>query len=201
MNVFVDKMSAMLRFWWALVLFGLLFIGIGISVSLHVFETYYSLNTFFMVAMITIGMLELYFSWSNKALIDNWEWYFINGCIDLGIGLLLLIIPAAGMGLFHFIMPFWLIFRGISLFCIVYTTENNPVPNRYWVLGMAVIGIICGITIIWEPNVIKLPHNLMEGIAFITMGLMRITLGMHMRRFTLAHEAKMEQKCCISDSV
>ncbi len=193
MTSLVNKTNPIFHFWWVLVLFGLFFMGTGVCIARHTFETFYPLSKPFMVVMITIGLIELFFAWSIKTRINNWEWFFINGIVDLGIGLLLLLFPSLGMKLFHFILPFWLILRGLTLLCIVYTTIDQPIRCRCFLTGMAIVAILCGIFIIWEPRLFMLPNDLMEGIAFVTIGMIRITLGLYMQGYLKARSPLFEK--------
>lgn len=187
MNVFAVKKEAILQLWWIMVLFGLVLFAIGGYTLFYLSEEHFIESALFSIVMLISGLLEVLFAVRNKRVVDNWEWYFVNGVIDFLIGVLTVWMPEMNHTNFSFLMSFWLLFRGLSFFSIVFTTKIKGSPDWIWLLLIAVFAILNAVCLIVLPIAYGVSVDTMNSLTIVMFGLTRLTIGIRIRNLNVLY--------------
>lgn len=187
MNVFAVKKESILQLWWIMVLFGLLLFGMGIFSLFLLSEEHFIESLLFSFIMLASGFLEILFALSNKRVVDNWEWYLVNGLIDVLIGAIIIWMPDMEHTLFSFIMAFRLLYRGISFFSIYFTTKVRQSPYGGWLLLVAVIAILNAICLVVLPIAYHVSVDLMNSLTVMMLGIIRVAVGLRVRNLNILY--------------
>ena len=85
------------KHWYLSMFVGILFIILGIYVFTVPLETYVTLSYIFSISFLVSGILDIYFSISNRNSLSGWGWQLALGIMTLYIGIYLLANPAVSI--------------------------------------------------------------------------------------------------------
>ena len=178
---FFESLSSSVKNWWISVLIGILFIAGSIILIFNPIESYGVLAIVFAVFMFIGGILEIFFSVTNRKILPAWGWYLTLGILDLILGFFLLIYPAMSAAIIPYLLAFWLMFRGFSI--VGSSVELQQFGNRSWgwYLALGVLSVLCAIGIIFFPTAGALSVIYILAFSFLFLGVAYILLGFDQR--------------------
>ena len=101
------------KHWYLSMFVGILFIILGIYVFTVPLETYVTLSYIFSISFLVSGILDIYFSISNRNSLSGWGWQLALGIMTLFIGIYLLANPAISITTLPLYVGFVLMFHSI----------------------------------------------------------------------------------------
>lgn len=168
------------RYWWILVLRGILSIIFGIIAFMYPAPTLASLILFFGVWMLVDGIFMIGNALFNHSVINDWILEFMFGLLSLLLGAMVLSAP--GITAFVVVMyaAIWFTIRGIG--DIVYAIKlRKLIPNEALMILGGFLSVLVGFMILWNPASGALALLwLIAGYAVI-FGFMAIALGLKLR--------------------
>ncbi len=171
-----------LTYWWFPLLFGVIFILIGIWILQSPVESFEKITKIIGVIIVVSGTTQLLFSVSNRLRIPWWGLQAVNGIIDLAIGIILIIYPEILLRIITIFVGVWLIVNSVLI--IMKAAEARKKGSAYWkwevILGILLL--LLAFTFFWHPVVIGITVAIWTAMAFIMLGVFRIVLTFRLRK-------------------
>ncbi len=177
----IEELKSSVKNWWVSLVLGILFIGTALLLMFYPLAGYGALVVLFSVCMFASGILEIFFSVSNRKVLPGWGWNLTAGIIDLLLGLFLICYPLITAAVLPIILAFWIMFRGCMGIGLAMDMSKMGVKGWGWYLAFGILAIICSIAIIWQPAAGALASVYIIAFAFMFMGFVRIMLAFELR--------------------
>lgn len=177
-----EELKYEVKNWWVSLISGILLVGLGFLMIFYPMAGYAAIAIIFSITMLISGVLEVFFSVSNKNVISDWGWFLAFGILDIILGLVLLFIPGLKEAILPFILAFWLMFRGISN--IGYSIDLNRYGSKNWgwYLTIGILSILCSVGVIFFPMAGAVSVVWIISFVFLFLGLSRIMLAFDLRK-------------------
>ena len=173
-----DNLRPVTSFWWLLVLFGVVTLGVGVFFVVSPHET---LSTFTVIAGIFLlidGVLAVFASIFNKG--QGAGLLALIGVLSAIAGLVLIKKPFDTLVVFTLIVGLWFVVAGIVRFVVALTSPEGRGAN----IVTAILDLIVGIVILSWPDLGLATIAVIIGIALILRGLFFIVSGWQLRKLT-----------------
>lgn len=161
------------KYWWLMLIIGILSIICGIWVFRNPVESYFALAIYFSIMFILYGIGEIVNAFASQRY-RNWGWSLAMGIIDLVIGFLLLSNLDWAADLLPYVVGFILMFTGINFIGQSSTMQALRVSNWGWVLVGGILTLIFSFLIIFHPLFGIFNIIVWTGLAFIFGGISAI---------------------------
>ncbi len=171
------------KYWWLLLLTGLILVAVGIWVFTSPATAYLSLSFLFGASILSIGFFETVFSISARKSLKGWGWTLASGILDIVIGTYLLIYPAVTMAILPFVLGFWLLFRGFSAIGFSLEMKSYGDLNWGWFLLFAIGIIFFAFMILAVPAFGVANIIAWTGLSFIFAGVFRIIIAFRLKKW------------------
>lgn len=191
MKTIFDELKQGVKNWWISLILGILYVVAALILMFSPFSGYAALSVLFSVSMLFSGLLEISFAVSNRKTVSSWGWYLAGGIIDLILGFYLIAYPMLSMEIIPFIIAFWLMFRGFSLFGYSMDLRRYGTKDWGWYIAFGILSIICSLIILWQPAVGAIYAVYMISFAFLIIGFFRIMLAFELKNL---HKRAAEHK-------
>lgn len=172
MEITVDRRF---RHWWVFVLRGALFILLGIYVFASPASAYLALSFLFGLMILMAGIAELLHAYQDRGAASR-GWHLFVGLVDIILGLVLLNHLAASMDILRIIVGIYFLFRGLSIFSF-----RGLARGSWWVIAGAVIVLIFGLMVLFNPVFGAMTVIIWTGMAFLVTGILNVLLGLRMK--------------------
>lgn len=181
-RTFYKSIKNSIKYWWVLLIIGLLFVGLGIYSFSYPLASYAALAMIFSVSFLFSGISEIIFSIANKDEIDNWGWMLAYGIMTTIIGFLLMVNPLLSLEIFAYYVGFLVLFRSIS--GISYSIDLRNFGIQGWGFSMftSIVGVILAVILLWNPQLAGFTAVIWLGLAIITSGLFAIFTSFQLKR-------------------
>ncbi len=170
------------KYWWLLLLTGLVLVAVGIWVFTSPATAYLSLSILFGACILTSGFFETVFSISARKSLEGWGWSLAGGLLDMAIGAYLLIYPGITMAILPFVLGFWLLFRGFSAIGFSFDMKSYGDLNWGWFLLLAIGIIFFAFMILGVPAFGVANIIVWTGLSFVFAGVFRIILASNLKK-------------------
>ena len=169
-------------YWWFPLLFGIMFVLIGIWILWSPVESLESLTKIIGVIAVVSGTTQILFTSLNRQGIPKWEFQLAGGVIDLAIGVILVVDPTILLKIITIFVGIWLIVNSITL--VMRASEARQAKREVWKweLTLGVMLLITAIMFLWHPMILGITIALWTAMAFIILGLFRIILTFRLRK-------------------
>jgi uncharacterized membrane protein HdeD (DUF308 family) len=171
----ITSLDRSLRYWWVILIRGILFILLGVYMVCEPISGYAALGFLFGLFILLTGIAELLrvvgdHSSSGRA------WHLFLGLVDLVLGIVFITHIIASADVLRVVVGLYFLFRGISLL------SYSHFRGRSWplILGGA-ITLLFGLFIIFNAVFGAITIIVFTAIAFIIMGIFNVWLGLHTR--------------------
>jgi len=171
----IPSLDRSLRYWWVILIRGILFILLGIYMVCQPVSGYAALGFLFGLFILLAGVAELLrvvgdHSSSGRA------WHLFLGIIDIILGIVFVTHIIASAEVLRVIVGLYFLFRGISLL------SYSHFRSRSWPLILGgLITALFGLLIIFNAVFGAITIIIFTAIAFIIMGVFNVWLGLHLR--------------------
>jgi uncharacterized membrane protein HdeD (DUF308 family) len=173
--------SPTLKYWWFPLLFGILFLLIGIWILRSPEESLSTLTKIIGVIAIVSGTVQLVFTIGNRRGIPGFGFQLAGGLVDLIIGIILVVNPMILLKVITVFVAIWLIINGISLVMRAMQTRGEGREIWKWELIFGSVLILLAILFIWHPLILGMTIAIWTALAFIILGIFRILLTFRLR--------------------
>ena len=179
----IDTARESIKFWWLLLLLGLVFIFSGFWVLTNPVEGYVALSIVFGVLMFVSGLTELIFTMVNKDNMQNWGWQLMGALFDFLIGLILVSFPKLTMQVIPFLLAFFFMFKGFGEMSLAIDLKGKGGDVSWgWLMIFGVIAVALGLLILYRPQIGGLTVVFYTGVAFTMVGVYKVLLGLKLRK-------------------
>ncbi len=169
MNPEASKKSN-LTYWWFPLLFGIIFIMIGIWILKAPVDSLKTLTKVIGVIIVGSGTAQILFTGINRKGIPGWGFQLTGGVIDMVIGIILIVNPAILLKIITIFVGLWLIFNSVTI--IMKAAEARQANRSYWkwelILGVALL--LIAILFFWHPMILGIDHCPLDSHGFYHPG-------------------------------
>lgn len=181
-----DFVENKLKYWYAPLILGILFIGLGILVLATPVATFLTIAVLFSIGFVISGIVEIVYSISNRRNLSNWGWYFAGGIMTFILGVLLSARPDFSALLLSLYIGFWLLFRSIMYISTSVELKDTGSKNWGWILAFGILGVIFSFILLWNPVIAGIGFVFWIGFGLLLLGIINIILSFSIRRFRKA---------------
>lgn len=167
--------------WWVSLLIGILAAILGIWCIFTPLSTFLAMTILFVVSFFVGGIFEIIFALTNMNTMRNWGWTLVIGIIDVVFGVILMSNMLISADVLMFLIAFWIIFQAIWGIGVSLDLKNVEGSGWGWLLALSIIGVLFGITCLFQPAITALLAAYMLGFSFLAYGIFRIYLGIRLR--------------------
>ena len=171
------------KYWWLLLLTGLVLVAVGIWVFASPATAYLSLSILFGASILSIGFFETVFAISSRKSLEGWGWTLASGLLDIVIGAYLLTYPGVTMAILPFVLGFWLLFRGFSAIGFSFDMKAYGDSSWGWSLLFAIGIIVFAIMMLLVPAFGVANIIAWTGLSFIFAGVSRIIFAFTLKKW------------------
>ncbi|MDF0707461.1 DUF308 domain-containing protein [Muricauda sp. 334s03] len=168
--------------WWALLILGLVFIVLGVTVFAYPLESYVSLSVLFAVSAIVSGLLQIWFATTNRNEIDGWGWQLALGIMELILGVILISNFGLTLVILPFYVGFWLLFRAFTLIGFSFELKTYKILDWGYYLIFGLLLVPLSWFIILNPLFGGVTIVAWTAIAFIVTGVANIILSFKLKK-------------------
>lgn len=169
----VETYSRTNKYWWLMLIIGVLSIICGIWVFRNPIESYFTLAIYFSLMFILFGVSEIINAFAGRRY-RNWGWGLAVGILDLVFGFILLSNMAWAADMLPYLVGFILMFAGINFIGQSSEMQALRIPNWGWVLTGGIMTLVFSFLIIFHPLFGVLNIIIWTGLAFIFGGISAI---------------------------
>lgn len=168
-----DNYMPSYRYWWFMLIIGILSILCGIWVFQNPIESYFALAIYFSIIFVMYGIYEIIYAFSNRRN-HNWGWGLATGIIDLIIGFILMGNLLWTADALPYLVGFVLMFTGINFISQASIMQSFRLPQWGWILTGGILTLIFAFLIIFHPLFGAFDIVIWTGLAFIFGGISAI---------------------------
>jgi uncharacterized membrane protein HdeD (DUF308 family) len=169
-------------YWWTPMVFGLIFIITGIWILGSPVESFEQITRLIGVIILLSGAAQVFLLLSSRTKYPRWGLQALGGLIDLVIGLILILNPELLLRIITLFVGIWLAISAIGLIIRAVEASKAKLPRWKWELGLGIFFLLLAGLFFWHPLFIGITIAIWTALAFIILGVFRITLTLTMRR-------------------
>ncbi|WP_103070155.1 HdeD family acid-resistance protein [Aquimarina sediminis] len=182
MKTFFKTVNDSVKYWYLPLIIGLIFIALGIYVLISPLESYVTLSYLFSISFVISGIVEIYFSVSNRNEIDNWGWNLVFGISTLIIGILLFMHPEISITILPFYVGFLLMFRSAMAMGYALDLKHYGVLDWGNLMILGILGFIFSFILIWNPLFAGITILVWTALALIAVGVFNIYVSIKLKK-------------------
>jgi uncharacterized membrane protein HdeD (DUF308 family) len=171
-----------LAYWWVPLIFGTIFILIGLWILRSPTESFEKITKVIGVIVLVSGTTQVLFTINSRRGIPGWGYQLLGGIIDLAIGIILVMNPTLLLKIITLFVGAWLIINSITFFMKAAEDRKADLYYWKWKLIQGIILLLVAILIIWHPVILSSTIAIWTALAFIVLGILRIYLTIRLRR-------------------
>lgn len=174
-------LSRLTRFWWVLVLRGLVSILFAAFAFFNPELAFEALIVVFGVFLLADGISAVYLGVRMRGHDDDWWITLLEGALGVGLGLIALLNPELTAEGLVLVLAVWLLVTGV--FEIGTAVKLRKEIDNEWLLGLAgAVSLLLGGLMILNPTFGAISIMLWIGIYALLFGLLLVGLGWKMRK-------------------
>ncbi|MTD16219.1 HdeD family acid-resistance protein [Nakamurella sp. YIM 132087] len=140
------------RFWWLLLVRGIIAVLFGIIALAAPGAALSFLIALLAVYFIFDGVTSIMHGFSERGSGKSTAWYYIQGILGIVAGIITLAWPGATALVLLFIIGFWAIVGGITAIGSAWTLRKTDQTNGWlWMLITGILALIFGVTLVVSP--------------------------------------------------
>lgn len=167
--------------WWAVVLRGLLALGLGLVFIMMPGKSLLTIVSLVGLLMVLDGVIAAIMGLVSVHKNERWWVLLVQGVLGVLLGMILFNWPKVTVGLLFFILAIWIIFSGILTMVLAVAMRRESYGN-WTVMAIGVIGILFGLLLFSYPTQSVQVVVVLFGIYTLISGIMGIAYGMDLRR-------------------
>ena len=162
------------KYWWALIITGILMIPCGLWLWFQPALGYEVLSLLLGWLLILFGIVQLIVSGNVKQKVRGWGWWLAGGIIDILIGFILVGNLSFSEAVLPFFFAFIFVYKGIAN---LFSALNMVSTHRYWWLLLLILGLL----FFASPFTAAFSIIFLCAVAFIYWGFSLIFFGYSLR--------------------
>lgn len=186
----MEKVPSTLKYWWLLIILGIIQVVLGIWVSFKPKASFLTLSFLLSIALQVYGLVEAVFALINRNRFSGWGWYLATGLLTLAIGVLIMRFPGLTALTFAILVGIWLGMYGIRSIMLSLDLRRYQRKNWGLLLVLGIILLVLTFIIIGNPFFGGISLVVLTSIALLMAGVGNIRLAQELRkeRQQLRHE-------------
>ena len=141
------------RYWWVLLVRGILLIALGIMIFAWPKATVLVILWLFAAYLIVDGIMALAEGFGERRDGQPSTWFFIHGVLAIAFGIAVLVWPSATATVVVWVIAFWAILAGIAGIAGGLGLRKQPESGWVWFLAWGVLALAFGIAMLFDPTV------------------------------------------------
>lgn len=174
-------MKEVTKYWWLILLKGIILIGLAIFIFNNPIGTLVGLALYIGISLMITGLFLIIIALTARKVDENWGWKLSEGLVDIIIALILLSNPELTAATFPFVVGFWIIFYGITLFTGSFSARKSGDKNWWVNLLGGVLNVIFGYIIMNNMFAGAFAITVWIGIGVLVFGAANISIALRMR--------------------
>lgn len=170
METFSEQFKNITKYWWLMLILGILLMITGIIIFIWPTQSYISMAIILPVAMILLGIVNVIMAFKEKY-IRGRGWLAVSGIIEVILGVLLLIYTDFSATLLPYFFGFWLLLRGINQIGLARELSSIRVSEMGWSIVSAILLLICALIVLFNPMFGITTIVLWVGVSFLMIGI------------------------------
>lgn len=185
MGLFIEnimrKASCAVRNWWLLLVAGILFAALGVTVFCFPADSYLTLAWLFGIAILLSGLVQLGLSFSRNFILTRSS-MIAGGILDVLLGLVLVCNINLTLAMMPFLLGLWILYHGFMTMGLGSDLMTFGVQGGGWALtGGIVLVIVSALIIIWPWTVGRGFLLFLVGLGFFVYGIVSIAISFRLR--------------------
>lgn len=177
-SLLIERSKQAVRYWWLMLLIGILLIALGILVFVYPAQSYVSLAVIFGWAMLAAGILEVVLSATNDHFVTGRGWMLAGGIIQIILGLILIFNVALSAAVLPIVLGFWLLLRAFAAIGLGGDLRAMEVSGSGWTIASGILLLLCALWMLFQPLVFGTAVVIVwVGIALLLAGIAAIALA------------------------
>lgn len=181
-SLLIERSKQAVRYWWLMLLVGMLLLALGILVFVYPAQSYVGLAVIFGWAMLAAGILEVVLSATNEHFVTGRGWMLAGGIIQLILGLILIFNVALSAAMLPIVLGFWLLMRAFAAIGLGGDMRALGVSGAGWTIASGILLTICALWMLFRPLVFGTTVVVVwVGIALLIAGIAALSLSLQLR--------------------
>jgi uncharacterized membrane protein HdeD (DUF308 family) len=176
-------LSSLSRFWWMLLLRGLLAIAFGIFVFTNPALSLVSLTLTFGIFVLADGLGAVVGAVRGRDENDDWWVQLLVGLAGIGVGLITFVAPGITALTLLFYIAIWATVIGF-LEIVTAIRLRKEIQGEFWLILRGLVGVAFGVFLVARPGLGALSVLALIGSYAIASGIIMIALAFRVRGFS-----------------
>ncbi len=192
LNALIESSKQAIRYWWLLLLVGIVLLLVGVLTFLFPARSYLGLSLLLGWVILLAGVLEVVLSASNRHFITGRGWMLAGGIIEIILGIVLIFNIGLAASMLPLFLGFWLLMRAFATIGLGSDMRTLEIAGSGWTILTGVLLLLCSLWILFQPVGVGTTAVIVwVGITLLFAGVATCTLAMQLRH---AHHC-LEGKC------
>ncbi len=180
-SLLIERSKQAVRYWWLMLLVGILLLALGILVFVYPAQSYVGLAVIFGWAILAAGILEVVLSATNDHFVTGRGWMLAGGIIQIILGLILIFNVALSAAMLPIVLGFWLLMRAFATIGLGGDMRAIGVSGAGWTIASGILLTICALWMLFRPLVFGTTVVVVwVGIALLIAGIAAISLSLQL---------------------
>lgn len=147
----IENSRQAIRYWWLILLVGILFAVTRCVVFAYPAESYLALTLLFGIVIFVSGIFQTVLAATNRHYITGWGWLLASGIIEIVLGVILMFNPGISAVTLSIFFAFWLIFRGFTMIGLGADMNRMKVGGAVWTIVTGILLMIIAVFMLVQP--------------------------------------------------
>ena len=146
-----ERAGRTVKYWWLMMLAGILCFAAGIAVFAFPLESYVVLSLLAGILMLFVGAAQLIVASTSSNYLTMRGYVLVGGVIDLLLGFLLCIYPALSMTFLPVMLGIWMMYHSFMIIAFGGDLETFRVKGSGWTVLGGVLLLILSLVVLINP--------------------------------------------------
>lgn len=182
-DALIENSKQAVRYWWLMLVTGLLLLSIGILIFVYPQQSYLGLALLFGWVMLLSGLFQIALTASNRHFLTGRGWMLAGAIIEIVLGFILIFNIALSEATMPVFLGFWLLFRGFNAIGLGGDMDAMEIRGSGWTIASGVLLLLCALWILFQPLVFGTQAVIIwVGISLLLAGLASCALALQLRK-------------------
>lgn len=178
----MDK-KMMQRYWWTIMLRGVLAIIFAILAIFWTGLTLEILVVLFAIYAIGEGLFAIFSSIDASKHHEKWGWFVLEGVLGVIAGILILSWPGISVVIFVYLIALWALITGLAEILIGATAAINPTAKSMMII-VGVLSLILGVVMLVYPGITVAIMVWLIGLYALIAGIAMIVFSFQIKKLS-----------------
>ena len=179
-------MKNAMKYWWLILLKGIILILLSIYVFGHPVGALLGLAVYLGTALLLTGIFLIAAALSTRDTDDQWGWRLTEGILDVIFAIILLANPAVTATVFPFVVGFWMIFYGIMIFTGSFGLKKSGEGTWWLNLIVGILTVFMGYVIMSDFLAGTAAITFWIGTGILLFGIVNVVIALNLRKVNKA---------------